>query len=459
VNLDGSITTADAVLTARLASRTGVTPGLAYDNADVAGPVGNYRDNAIDWRDVARILRAAGGLEELPDTPVSFLSRVRDLVTVEGDTSKDYALNEVLPESSYYVVSGHISGVPDSTVTNILWFYHFFQEGGASGSGTGPDANGDYHITLAPDDYLLYFGGTVAEETAAGTLTWDYTTDLNRDITVAGPLIVDVTAAAPPTPGQLTGEVNTTNLIPTRIDCLSRPDFASALDPTKALLRLTGIVGKDAYLLKGVPLPYSIFVGAVYEPAPSITFSWSLTDPVTLPAGSTVGPPITLPEVVPVSLRFTPPAGADVISTAFSHSAISGGSLGTQSSVAPGSNLYRAAFVPGASHASITLALDRSETVQRTIFYQTTITIPDEGGEQAVSLPPLPEMATFSGKVTLPGGFPAPNETISLSETAPADGGTAPYGMSARITTDSEGRFSVAVIPGQYQVQIPATLF
>jgi hypothetical protein len=459
VNGDGVITIADAAMASRLASRTDLPFAVASERADVAGPGGYYRDARIDWRDVTRILRAAGGIEEIPDASVPYLDRISDSLNLSADTTKDYALTSSLPTpANTYDVSGHISGVPTNMDGNTLWFLKFYGAGGYSGSGVHPNAQGDYEILLSPDDYSLYYGATVVESGAGGTLSWSYKTSLNREITVSGPMTVDVTAAQPPTPGQVTGEIHTTNITPTRILGHPRPDFSSALDPSTNLGPSAGIVGTDAYVLKGVPMPYLVDGGAVYDPNPSILYNWSYRATIPLTSGSTVGPTITLPEVVPVTFNFASPDGAAVTSANLSGSVGTEGNLSTQTPPGVGADPYRTAFLPGVSQLNVWLTLDDPAPVQRVLSYRTLVTIPIEGGEQDIVLPPLSPTVTFSGRVTLPDGSPAPDAFVSLSPFALLGDPQLPYILtSARATTDADGRFSIPVFPGRYSVRISAS--
>lgn len=456
VNGDGSITVADAAITSRLGPLDYVPPGAWYATADVAGPFGNYRDNALDWYDVTRLLRMAGGLEAIPDTPVDGLSRISDNITVTGDISKDYALQAVpSTPSTEYLVSGHISGYDSAHAVDSFWmpleFYHFDESAGTSRFGAKPDASGDFKVLLSPNDYSLYSFGAVSETTEAGTLSWQYKTPFNREITVTGPMTVDVAAPSPPAHGQVSGTFQTTNLVPTRFYGSSSGDS----DPSRSFLSATGAIGTDAYVLAGVPATYHFFVNAAYRDDPSITFDWDGADAVTMTGGSTVGPAITLPEVVPVTLRIEPPEGSNVASIELEYHSADGSRLRSYSQPAAGTGLVHTACPVGWSRVFAVLEMDGLGALRRTLGYSTQALIPVEGGEQTMDMPPLPTMFTFAGRVTLPDGSPASGMTVKMMQMGPDFDHPTRYVMSAEVVTDADGRFSVQLASGSYQVIAP----
>lgn len=454
VNADGAITNLDAATVSRLASLDTIPSWVAMDAADVAGPFGGYRDNHIDWRDVARILRAAGGLEALPNSPESSLGSVFDAVTVTADTSKNYALQAVASAPANSVlVSGHVNGAipfPAPAIWKPLGFYHFDKSGRYTVHEAEPDVDGDYKVLLPPDDYTPYSFGTVIETTSVGTLDWQYNISMDRQVMVSGPMALDLTAPPPPVRGRLTGVIQTANLVPTRIYITSSVDS----NPSRNLLAANGILGTDAYVLAGVPATYNVLVEADYPSDPAMMFRWRRWDPVAMTTDSTVGPTLTLPPVVPVAFHLTIPAGSglDIFELASQPGNV--GTLWVDPKVEPDTNLVQTAIAAGWATVSMELSLHGPESARRAISYSTGVLIPAEGGEQTIPLPPLPQLFTFSGGITLPDGAPAGGETMALFQTA--SDSESQYRMRARITTDADGVFSAQLLPGIYQVMIPA---
>jgi hypothetical protein len=175
--------------------------------------------------------------------------------------------------------------------------------------------------------------------------------------------------------------------------------------------------------------------------------------------GSTVGPAIVLPEVVPVAFHFTPPDGTVVTSARLDNAEKGWGFLATRPQSIVGADPYRTFFAPGLSHLLVSFTLNDPAPFQRTVTYQTNVTIPAAGGEQSIHVPAVPATVTFSGRVTVPEGLPAAGVVISISPFPPPDAELQPYTMSARVTADADGRFSVPLLPGRYAIDYPAPLF
>jgi hypothetical protein len=444
---DGAVTVVDAAIVSRLASQDPAPSGDSYAAADVAGPFEGYRDNQIDWRDATRVLRAAGGLETIPDAPEDRLGAVRDNIAVTADTSKDYAFQDTPPPSeTAYPVSGHVNGPLLNWWVSPLGFYHSNDTGGATRFAAYPDANGDYKVLLPANDYSLYYFGDVTETAPSGTLNWQYNTRIGDPIGVSGPLTLNVTAPPPPARGEIAGAIQAANLSPTHIYITSSGDA----DPARSFLTATGLVGTEAYTLVGAPATYHLFVEADYQADPAVKVGWQGWNTVDMTADSTVGPTIALPAVVPMAFDFAAPAGTAVTDVYLRHQDYRNGWLDLTSVLEPGTHRVQTAFTAGWSEVYVTLSLDGPGAGQRTVQYFTRLNLPAEGGEQTVQLPPLPQMFTFSGRVTLPDGSPARGAAMTLIEITSDINQPSPYNMRANATTDSEGRFSTALTPGTY---------
>jgi hypothetical protein len=422
----------------------------AGDVAGMAGVSGSLRDYDLNWRDVTRITRVAAGMEDLPNTPIPTLVKIYEEVDIPSSLEKDYQLASFFPPSGppAYRVTGHVAQRPAGVENESVMFY---EGGGIFGTKGAIDGNDHYAVSLWPRDYELYYKATVKEPAEGGSYTWDYSADLNRSITVPGPAVVDVTAAAPPTPGILQGSLQASNLTVTGLTGISSPSYAPPVDLTKLDLRATGIVGHNSYAVKAAPASYSWSFSGYYTWDPSISVGVSVGPIVKLEAGATVVRDVVLPTVVPVSLAFTSPSFT-VAAVSMSGTAETPHVTYSAAAVRSDSGTWRTAAPRGQFGLTVSLGLPSPANVTRGAFYSASLTIPAAGGEQAISLPLLPEMVTFSGTILSPDGGPAAGLKMSLSASTAQLG----YRWAAMVTTDEAGHYSVEVPAGKYMVRIPA---
>jgi hypothetical protein len=459
LDADGAITVRDALTAARLAAETPAPiESPLWLAADVAGPAGNVRDDMVDWRDVARLLHAAGGLDQIADAPVDVLGHIRQSLEVPASQTTDFQIpTEPGSPTNTFPVQGRVTNLPAGVADPSLFFYRILVSGAASltPAPVGPD--GTYAVQLPPADYHLYFGGAVEENVSGGTYRWEYRADLNRDVTIAGPAALDAAAASPPVAGDLAGALTASNIIPTLVSGLSHPEpFRGFPDVTKSLLVSQGIVSPVSYRLKATPTTQRVTFQAGYTGDPDLHYTLTLAPNPDLAASPSVARDVAIPTAFPVSLAVQPPAGANLAGAPISMT-LSGGALTLATTPkATGAATLSSALPPGDADAVITLHPDAQSKDNPIFTTRRTITVPATGGTIPVALPPLPALVTLNGTVTYPNGAPAAGVIVAVSTAPSRLAGASEYGFSAHIATDAQGRYEFHLPADRYTVQLPA---
>jgi hypothetical protein len=458
LDADGSITARDAIIAARLAAQTPPSESPLWFAADVAGPAGNVRDDRVDWHDVARLIRAAGGLDEIPDAPVDVLGDIRMTLDVPTNQTTDFQIPTV-PGSptNTFPVRGRVTNLPAGVVDPSLFFYQFLVSGGVSLTGVPIGADGTYAAQLPPADYHLYFGGVVEESVSGGTYRWEFRADLNRDVSVAGPAKVDAVAPSPPLPGELTGALATSNIIPSLVNGLSHPEpFRGFPDVTKSLLTSQGVVGPSSYRLKAIPTTQRVTFRAGFTGNPDLFYTLTLSPNPELTAGQTVSRDVAIPAAVPVSLNIQPPAGTNIAGASLAM-ALSGGAMTlTTTPKMTDATTLASALPPG--DASVDISIHPTAPSKEDPAYSTrrTLTVPPSGGSLPIALPNLPALVALNGTVTYPNGAPAAGVVVAVTTAPSRLAGASEYGFSARTPTDAQGRYEIHLPADRYIVQVPA---
>jgi hypothetical protein len=449
---DGAVTTTDAALASVFTSRLPLSGSIYVPNGDVASRYGSFRDGFLDWHDIVRILRVAGGIEEMSDTAIPYLRGGSSFSNIQADTTLTIPM-EIQgggdPAQTYHVTGQVTGGAADMSTHRVSFMPSGPQPSYILDAKT--DANGHNDISLQAGTYDVYDGGAAPEPGEDGTLTWDYRVALGRTVTVSGPTTVDVTAAPLPYPGEVTGTIQTTNVIPTGIAAVSPNSDASApVTTARVHLVATGVAGATAYTLKAQPTYYNVTMDEVYSPDPGIKYTHTFPNTLEVLPGPAVGPRIAIPQANEIAIPFAPPPGLHVGAVTLSATLPnSSGTLSTTGQADPDTNTYHTAFPPGAAQVRVAAELDGAGPYPRAAIYTGPVTIPNSGDTPTVELPPLPDLSlTLDIRITYPDGSPAPDEPVSISYSA---GGYSSFSLTA--VTGADGRVSVKVPPGPCAVR------
>lgn len=418
-----------------------VVAGFIEPSAEAVARADMNGDGILDIKDVTELARLIGQAPQ-GSHPLPF----RDTISLTADRVWDVQL------PGGFLITGTVVDSQGNSITDTqdgfpLAFGSInFQRSGRTASAAVADVSGNYQVILEPGSHDVTMTTVVQDlEDGTGVLRQRYGTAigvpavLNADADRAQ----NFTRPDLPDTAMLSGSITAPDVLVTNVDILSDDASAYVTVPTGNTYSLitfpmegrVGLFGTYGGFPSGnkpsVGVRYGSVTALLEGEAKNRDLSMRLLEHVEGTIHVTDGQ-----SAVNISANAVTPNGGTA-DEYFSSQSVSGNTY--QLAVPAGEYDLRIRFPP------------RITTSSRTTWtYNERFTVPEGGGTRDFTVPELPVLVILNGRVINTNGQPIGNVNVSLGDGAVR---TSPgWSVFATGRTDSSGRYSFSLPPGEYDV-------